>query len=380
MRQAQSFEGQGLEGTYQLDWAALIKRKRVFTDPATRASESWLTSRGVTLLHGHAQMRGPDSIEVDGNTYVADTFVVASGSRPLELGIPGEELLTTSDRFMELESLPQRIVFVGGGYISFEFASLAAATGSKVTILHRSEQVLKGFDPDLARMLVDRYATLGIDVVTHAEVRSISAHGSSLAIETDRETYSADLAVHGAGRVAAVDRLNLEVSGVEFDRRGVLVNEHLRSISNPHFYAAGDAASIGEPLSPVATRQGLVVADNITGHDRAFDGSATPSVVYSDPPLARVGRDAEESADVEVIFNDTSAWFTQRRLGHTHAAAKVVIEKSSGRVLGAHLLGPNAEEVINVFALAVRQGLTASQLKDMIWAYPTAGSDIVYLL
>ena len=165
-----------------------------------------------------------------------------------------------------------------------------------------------------------------------------------------------------------------------FGRHGVLVDDHLRSVSNPRFWAAGDAAALGAPLTPIASRQGSIVAAGILGEDASFDGRATPSVVFSDPPLAAVGMRAEEAAErgaaVTVQYSDMSAWFTQRRVGQTHAGAKVISDAASGRVLGAHLLGVNAEELINVFALAVRHGLTVSDLRAVEWAYPTAGSDI----
>lgn len=138
------------------------------------------------------------------------------------------------------------------------------------------------------------------------------------------------------------------------------------------------------PLTPVASRQGKIVAAGILGEEAVFDERATPSVVFSDPPLAAVGmrsdEAAERGADVTIKHTDTSAWFTQRRLGYATGAAKIITETASGRIVGAHLLGVNADEVINVFAPAVRHWLTADDLQAMVWAYPTAGSDIAYLV
>ncbi|MHB8761560.1 MAG: dihydrolipoyl dehydrogenase family protein [Coriobacteriia bacterium] len=375
-----SFDGDGLTGECRLDWHALVKRKRTFTDPHPIASERWLASSNVTLLHGHAEMTDDETVSVDGESVRAETVVIATGARPAPLHIPGEDLLVTSDRFMELDHLPDSIVFVGGGYISFEFAALAAAAGSKVTILHRSADVLKGFDPELAAMLVARYRGLGIDVVTGAEVLSLSASGRAVVLDTDQGPISATIAVHGAGRVPDVHRLNLAAAEVEFDDRGVLVDERMRSISNPRIYAAGDAAAAGAALTPIAIRQGRVAAANILGDDQVFDDRGTPSVVFADPALARVGAMADDDPEADVIRTDMSSWFTQRRLGYEHAAAKVVVERSSGRILGAHLLGPKADEIINVFAVAVRHRLTTEQHSDTVWAYPTAGSDIAYML
>ena len=203
-------------------------------------------------------------------------------------------------------------------------------------------------------------------------------------VETGAGDFAADLVVHGAGRVADVADLGLDEAGVEWGDRGVRVDEHLRSVSAAHVWAAGDAADIGLPLTPVASKQGKVVAAGILGEEAAYDGRVTPSVVFSDPPLAAVGMSTEEAARqgdaVKVARADSSEWFSQRRLGQTHAGMALVSDAATGRLLGGHLLGVNADEVINVVALAVRHGLTTEDLIAMTWAYPTATSELPYLV
>jgi len=190
--------------------------------------------------------------------------------------------------------------------------------------------------------------------------------------------------VHGAGRVSNLAGLGLERLGVEVSERGVGVEPSLRSSGHPHVWAVGDAAALGMPLTPVGVRQGEIAAANILGGSRRFDGSVTPSVAFTDPPLASVGMSAENAlADperFEVLEYDTGAWFTQRRLAMTHGGARIVIDRASDRILGAHLLGANADELINVFALAIRLGATRAAVKEGLWSYPTATSDINYLL
>ena len=373
-------KGAGLRDGVAIDWPALMARKRSFIEPVAERIEAWLGGAGAQTLHGEARVVGADEVEVGGRRLKAEHIVVATGARPMALGIEGEDLVTISDDFLELDDLPPRVAFIGGGYISFEFAGLARRAGAAVTIVHRSARVLKGFDAEIAAALVARYRELGIRVFTDAPVTRVLREGQAFVVESVAGPIVADLVVHGAGRVADVDRLGLENAGVEFGRHGVLVDDHLRSVSNPRFWAAGDAAALGAPLTPIASRQGSIVAAGILGEEASFDDRATPSVVFSDPPLAAVGMAAEEAAlrgaEVTVRYSDMSAWFTQRRVGQTHAGAKVISDAASGRVLGAHLLGVNAEELINVFALAVRHGLTVSDLRAVEWAYPTAGSDI----
>jgi glutathione reductase (NADPH) len=201
-----------------------------------------------------------------------------------------------------------------------------------------------------------------------------------------RATLETDLVVHGAGRVPAIDSLDLEAGKVRAGKRGVEVNAFLQSTSNPRVYAAGDAAaSPGWPLTPVASLEAEVVATNLLqGNHTTPDYAGVPTVVFTIPEIARVGLLEEEAReqelDLHIKLTDMSDWYTIERVGETHAAAKVLIERGSGRILGAHLLAPEASELINIFGLAMRTGLGAADLKRLVSAYPSAGSDIVYLV
>jgi glutathione reductase (NADPH) len=379
----QALAGHGLEGEPRIVWGDLVRRKREFVGGVPQRTEGRLRDAGATLLHGEATFVSEDTLAIDGRRLSADNIVIASGAIPRPLGIPGEELLVHADGFMDLDELPPRVVFVGGGYISFEFAGLARRAGAEVTIVHRSSRVLKGFDADLAALLVERYRSLGIKVLLDTPTLEVGREGEAFAVRTPAGSLPADLVVHGAGRVPDLANLDLPVAGVHAGNHGVVVDAQLRSVSNPRVFAAGDAAGVGAALTPPASRQANVVVKTILGQAAEYDPRATASVAFSDPPLAAVGITAEEAEardDVEIVSNDMSGWFTARRLGLTHAAAKVIREKAGGKLLGAHVLGANAEEVINVFALAVRHGLTADEVAETVWAYPTASSDIGYML
>jgi glutathione reductase (NADPH) len=192
------------------------------------------------------------------------------------------------------------------------------------------------------------------------------------------------MVVHGAGRVPDLESLALKAADVAFGRRGIEVDAQLRSVSNPRVWAAGDAADRGLPLTPVGVAQGRLVARNILGGADAFDPAVTPSVVFSDPVLVAVGLTEEQATsqgiDVTARLIDSTTWASSRRVGARVSGAKVLVERGTGRIVGAHLLGHNAEEVINVFAVAIVGGLTAADLKAIPWAYPTGASEIVYLV
>ncbi len=195
------------------------------------------------------------------------------------------------------------------------------------------------------------------------------------------------MVVHGAGRVPNLEELDLMVAGVEHDSRGVKVNEYLQSVSNPTVYAAGDvAASGGLPLTPVASYEGSIVSNNLTkGNTLKTNYSGLPSVVFTTPPLASVGIQDDEAKQKGIRFRikyeDTSNWYSSRRVGETCSGFKVLIEEDSNRIIGAHILGPHAEKVINIFSIAIRLGLTTKQLNDpILYSYPTNSSDVIYML
>jgi len=366
----------------RIDWPALMHFKRSFTGPVPHQKEQSFEHAGIISLHGRARFSGAAAITVDGASIEARHFAIATGARPASLKIPGEDLVIKSDQFLELEYLPDRVVFIGGGYIAFEFAHVAARAGAQVTVLHRGKRALEGFDSDLVRRLVDKSRALGIDVQLETAVTAVERHGAAFTVRAGAKAFDADLVVHAAGRVPDLDDLDLRAAGVEFGPKGVRVNEYLQSVSNPAVYAAGDAADSGNPaLTPVAGYEGRVAAANLLrGNGRKLEKQPIPSVVFTIPPLASVGISEAQAKAARCVLRDTSGWYSSRRVGEDCSGSKVLIDEATDLILGAHLLGPQAEELINVFAVAIRCGLKAADLKEMIFAYPTHGSDLQYML
>ncbi len=367
----------------EMSWSELIKFKKTFTDPVPGSTENALKDAGIDVYSGSPRFTGNLTLEVDGNTISAKKIHIAVGAKPAKLPIEGYEHLTTSDEFLELENLPKRVLFVGGGYVSFEFAHVAARFGSNVTILHTDDRPLAMFDKDIIDTLLAASEEAGVKTVLNEMVKKIEKHGYEYVVTTaGGNTYTSDIVIHGAGRPPAIAELNLEATGVEFDlRRGVIVDEQLRSVSNSDVYAAGDAAAAGPPLSPVAGVQGGIVADNLLGQERKQPSYlSTPSVIFTTPVAAKVGYLEAEANDkgleFETISTDLSGWFDSKRLGQKFAKSKILVEKSSGKIIGAHLIGNHAEDLINIFSLAVEHGLTTEQLKAPIMAFPTASDDM----
>jgi glutathione reductase (NADPH) len=199
-------------------------------------------------------------------------------------------------------------------------------------------------------------------------------------------SIEADMVVHSAGRTPEIEDLELEKAGIEYEKKGVKVNEYLQSVSNPAVCAAGDCASSGGlPLTPIASYDGGIAAGNLLNANKvAVDYKGTPSVVFTIPPLASVGLSEENARKMGLKFkanhSSTSGWYSSRRINESHSGFKVLIEEGTDKILGAHLLGPHADEVINIFAIAIRLELRASDLRNALWSYPTNTSDITYML
>jgi glutathione reductase (NADPH) len=412
-----------------IKWPELMHFKRSFTESVPKTREDQFSNAGIATFHGHASFTDATTIKVTekkerGTDHMLNGrhILVATGAKPAKLNITGEEYVTISDQFLELDDLPERIVFIGGGYISFEFAHIAARAGAKkITILHRSNKPLGQFDPDLVYQLVQSTRELGIDVQLQTEVKGIVRRSSDngLAVNAfsireddgnsnkEERIIDTDMVVHGAGRVPDIEGLDLGAAGIEYDlKKGIKVNKYLQSVSNPAVYAAGDVAvgSGGPQLTPIATYDGKIVASNLLkGNHLKPNYNGVPSVVFTIPPLASVGLQESVAKELGLHFRtnfqkNTSSWYTSRRIGESYSGFKVLVEQrqgnangngngngdddysNGGRILGAHLLGTHAEEIINIFALAIRLGLNTNDIKDTILSYPTKSSDISYML
>jgi len=383
---ARNLAGKGLEAQASIDWSAMIAFKRTFTDSMPGRVEGGLEKAGVTVLHGEARFTGRDTIEVNGETLSARHFHIATGARPMTLNIPGEELLATSTEFLELSERPNRVVFVGGGFIAMEFAHISKRAGAReVTVLEMMERPLANFDPDLVGNLSEATTELGIDLRTGAKVLKIEKKRADFTVTYQTpnavKTVSCDLVVHATGRVPDIDHLNLEAAGVEYGRKGIKVSPFMRT-TNPTIFAAGDCADSGPNLTPVSANEGRIAGKNLlAGKDeREVNYPPIPSVVFTLPQLASVGLSEaaarEKGLDFDTRFEKTASWYSSLRVGARHSAYKVLVEKRTGKILGAHLLGPGAEEQINLFAMAMGADLTANRIKGLIFAYPSFASDI----
>ena len=375
----------GIEvGPAKLDWSALIDRKTDMIDFIPAAMEDLAASRGK-VYRGEAKFTGPNSIEVDGEQITADNFVIATGSITRPLSLPGAEYLITSDDVLDERELPDEVVFIGGGVIAMEFSHVYARAGSKVTILEVMPQLLPRLDADAVAAISAESERIGITLKTGVEVQGVEQVDGKLRVKYvhDGEQLSTDASrvVNGAGRIANVANLNLAAANIQHDGIRIEVDDSLRSVSNPAIWVAGDALVGPAQLSPLATHEGRIVGQNIVdGVNKAPDYSIVPSAVYTVPALSSVGMTEAEAAqagiDYDVTTSDMSQWFSARFYAETVAWAKVIVEKSSRRIVGAHLVGHHGEELIHLFALAMRHDISADDLGNEFYAFPTFSADM----
>jgi glutathione reductase (NADPH) len=381
-------KGAGTKVPLKIDWYSLQQFKRSLTRDYPAKTEKMLEEIGVDRYHGRAYFADEHTVVVGEDRLKGEYIFIATGSRPRKLGIPGEEYLLTSDEFLETESLPEKIIFIGGGYISFEFAHAARRAGSEVLILHRSEKPLSPFDSEMVDILVKASEALGIKILTNKPVVSVEKKDNGFLVRTESKkgaqsenlSFYPDMVVNGAGRVPNIEDLRLENAKVKAEKNGIIVDKQMRT-SNPHIYAGGDCVVDGMKLTPVATLQGKVAAANILdGTGVEIDYTGIPSAVFTIPVLASVGINASKDSDkYKVIFLERSEWNSTLRAGMEFAASKVIIDEANDRIMGAHILGPNAEEAINIFAAAIRLKLGVSDVKKIVFTFPTTCSDIPHM-
>lgn len=386
-RAASAMVGSGLSGRVAVDWADLMRFKQSFVDPVPARARKAYEDKGMDTRTGPARLVGPHEVAVGGESFRAPHICLCVGQKPSPLPVPGGEGMPVSDDFLSLETLPRRIVFIGGGFIAFEFAHIARQAGAEVTLLNRSDRVLRQFDPVLAQELIAASRAAGIDVRLNAPVLGVEQTASGCRVTCGKQgetVLEADMAFNCTGRTAAIDGLGLDAAGVAYGPGGIAVNSRMQSVSNPHIYAVGDVADQGPALTPVATIQGQVAAANILHPASAeVDYTGIPSVCFTLPPLARAGLLEAEAASLGLNFTvretDLADSFSWKRLNEHPGRARILLDEPGDRILGAHILGHNAEEMINLFALIIRQGIPLSRVRETVWAYPTCGYEVKYM-
>ena len=367
-----------LTGQVGFDWGVAQKRKTAVVDQLVKGVEGLLKAGGVTSVKGSARLAGSGSVDVAGDVIQAKDIVIATGSAVARIPLKGAELTIDSDQILELTEIPRRLAVIGGGVVGMEFAAMFAALGSKVTVLEMLPQVLPMVDADLVAAYTKHLGSLGGEIHTESKVAEVARNGGGLQVRfsTGGEggAVDADQVLLAVGRVPYTQGLDAEKAGVKLERGRVVVDPQLRTTADG-VWAIGDVIG-GIMLAHVASYEGVCAVENIAGHgNRTPDYHAAPNCIYTDPEIAHVGlgeREAKEKGiEVKVGRFPFAASGRALTLGQSEGFVKVVAEASSGRLLGAHIIGPRATDLIAEATLAVQNGLTLEQIDLTIHAHPT---------
>ncbi len=386
MDRAAKMKGKGITKAPEVSWEDAMAFKETFVNAVPASTEKNLDGLAIDLYHQSPRFLNENTLSVEGKTITAKKIVVASGQVPMELPIPGRELALVSDDFLNLMELPKSMIFIGAGYIGMEFAHMAARFGVEVTMLDVAPRPLMNFDEDMVNLLVKTSENLEIKFIFNAEVSGIEKLRKNfrvIALQDGKEiSAKAEMVFNTAGRIPSIADLDLEKGNVAFSKKGVIVNEFLQNTSNKNVFACGDVAdSPGLALTPLSSLESEVVAHNVISKKmKKADYPAQPSVVFTLPNLASVGISESEAKEkgheVIVEYKQAENWFNAKRINDKMYAYKTIVDKKTGLILGAHLIGSAAAEVINLFAMAINTKIDHRALKEMVFAYPTWGNDV----
>lgn len=370
----------------RFDWVKLRDNVMGDIDRLNGLYTQTLENHGVEIHHERATITGPHEITLSsGEKKTARHILIATGARPHVPSCPGHELGITSNEAFHLDAIPKRILIAGAGYIANEFAGIFNEFGAKVTLMNRSDQLLRGYDASLRDRLLQISITKGIDFRFNAAFEGIekNADGSLTVSMTGHEPIEVDCVMFATGRVPNIEGIGLETVGVEVDEHGAIkVDQHSRT-SVEYIHAVGDVTNRVQ-LTPVAIREGQAFADTVFGgKPSTVDYNCIPSAVFSHPPIAAVGlTEAEAMATMGAIKVYTSDFRPMKNVvAHRNERAlyKMVCEAESGRVLGVHMIGPDAPEIMQAAAVAVKAGLTKADFDACVAIHPTMAEELVLM-
>ena len=372
--------------TRGFDWAALVEKREAYIQGINDWYNTYLAEPKVDVLTGLASFNGEKSIEVDGKTYTADHIVIAPGGEPIVPELPGAELGITSDGFFELTEQPKKVAVIGAGYIAVELAGLMAGLGSDVTQIIRKKHFLRGFDPILFTTLTDEMKREGVNIVSETLIKGLEKSDEGIDVLTYEGERLAgfDCVIWAIGRRPLTAQLNLPAAGVFHDDAGYIPTDQWEDTNVKGIYAIGDVNGKAQ-LTPVAIAAGRRLADRLFGGkpDRHVDYQNIPTVVFSHPPIGTVGLTEPEALDEyagqKVRCYSTSFTPMYNVFGHepTQTAMKLVCVGDDERVVGCHVIGLGADEMLQGFAVAIRMGATKKDFDDTIAIHPSSAEELV---
>ena len=370
-------------GASSFDWETLKANRRVEIGRLNAVYGQLLTTAGAALMRGRARVVAANEVEVDGVRHRAERIVVATGGWPMPADVPGGERAISSNEIFDLARFPARLAVVGGGYIASEFASIFNGLGAHVTQLYRGEQILRGFDRDIRRHVAAEMIKKGVDIRVGAKVRALEADadGATRIVLGDGSTVVADAVLYATGRAPNTGGLGLEAVGVKLDVNGaVLVDDRYRT-NVPSIYAVGDVIDRVQ-LTPVALAEAMALVDDLFGGaERHVDYLQIPTAVFTHPNIGTIGLSEDDARGrfqkIRVYRSEFKPLRHTLSKGSERTMMKLVVDDANDRVVGLHMVGADAGETIQGFAVAMKAGATKATFDATLGIHPTAAEEFV---
>lgn len=370
----------------RFDWASLVESRRAYIERLHSGFRKRLENNRVEYVQAPAAFVGPRAVEAGRRRYTADHVVIATGGRPSVPDEPGAELGITSDGFFELEQQPASAAVIGSGYIGVEIAGMLAALGTRVTLLLRKNRPLRRFDRMLQDKLMEAFEGEGVPILTERTVTGLSERPGGVVVHTDRgDALETDVALWAVGRDPNTEGLDLEHAGVETAADGTVPTDAYQNTNVDGIYAVGDVTGRAA-LTPVAIAAGRRLADRLFNNqsDRRLDYDCIPSVVFSHPPIGTVGLTEDQARErhgdsVKVYTTEFTAMVNAFTRHKPPTAMKLVVTGEEETIVGIHIIGPGADEMMQGFAVAVKMGATKADFDNTVAIHPTSAEELVTL-
>ena len=376
-------KGYGWTGENTFDWPTLLANKNKEIDRLNAIYARILGEAGVTVLNGRAVLLDKNTVQVGDKTYKAKKILIATGGTPKKMDVPGKELCITSNEALELAELPKSITIVGGGYIGLEFAGIFKGLGAKVTIVHHRDKVLRGFDEDVRDAVMEHARNQGIEFKLETSLKKVDKDGDTFTVHClDGSSHSAHQVMMTTGRRPHTKDLGLEKAGVKTETNGMIVVDPYSKTSVDHIYALGDCTERPQ-LTPVAIRDAQAFADTVYGGmDVAVDHTLVPTAVFCKPAVGVVGlseAQAMERGEIDVYQAKFRPMFHTLSGRDEKILMKLVVMQKTQKIVGFHMVGPDAPELAQAVAIAMKMGATKADFDNTIALHPTTAEELVLM-
>lgn len=370
----------------KLDWSLLMQKIHQRLDTISNSFKETFAEKGIDLIYGKAEFTGDRTVRVKDREITADKILIAVGGHPIKPNIPGKELAITSRGMFQLQAIPEKLAIIGGGYIGVEFASMMNAFGSEVVFMDTSELILSGFDQDLRTTVQQGLIARGIEFIGETTAEKIAQDGEKLKLHlSNNKTITANQVLLATGRAPSTKSLNLAQAGVEVGDKGeIKVDEYCRT-KNQHIYAVGDCIN-RIPLTPVAKAEALAVVETLYGKQpKSIDYTYVTSAVFSRPEAATVGMSEQEAqnkyGEVKTYCDRTTPmlYSLADRENQEQVTIKLVVVGKEEKIVGAHMVGEHAADLIQCLGVAIGKGITKQELDNSFGIHPTIGEEFMCL-